>query len=329
MLNKPSRNNDDGSIKEGVLHIFSNPGRPLGKGLVKVLDDNTLTKAHRYVLFNCQVVEPYKVEHLGMISQQYPNLRDWDKEKIHNEQFPRWFKDREVSLLDLVENPFREELKVLAQGPQKVFTRYKKYIINGFRFHTKEIEARRRTQNSGVIVTAETISFSSRKDTNPIVSDVTYYGILTDIVELDYLFGKRVVLFKCDWVSQRGKRSEKDCVLVNFSYLMGDEEPFILASQAMQVMYVKDLKHKDWHIAIRIVPRDFFDMTSRSSTDDVDNYLQSVVLNTIDPEDSNNSTLVRTDVPPVIVDTPQPQASNQGDTEVGDNNIEEEEDLLC
>ena len=99
-----------------------------------------------------------------------------------------------------------EELRCLARGPNRIFTKYKWYLINGFRFHTKEIERKRKTQNNGIIVTTKTRSFASGRDGNPVSGDVTFYGVLIDIIELDYLFGKRVVLFKGEWVSQSGKR---------------------------------------------------------------------------------------------------------------------------
>ena len=43
---------------------------------------------------------------------------------------------------------------------------------------------REKTQNSGVIVTVEVFNFASARDTNPIFGHVSYYGVLTDIVEL-------------------------------------------------------------------------------------------------------------------------------------------------
>ncbi|KAL3839246.1 hypothetical protein ACJIZ3_023837 [Penstemon smallii] len=166
------------------------------------MDEDTRTKAHQYVLTNCQAVEHYKEI---IISQEYPHLSDWHRDNVHNKQFPSWFENQ----LTLDGNLLCEDLKALAQGPQKVYTSYKKFIVNGFRFHTKKSEATRKTQNSGVIVTAETRSFSSTRDNNPITGDITYHGTLTDIIELDYLFDKRVVLFKCDWVEQRGKKKRE------------------------------------------------------------------------------------------------------------------------
>ena len=75
----------------------------------------------------------------------------------------------------------------LARGPERHVTSYSGYFVNGFRFHTKQREDSKRTQNSGVVVKGE---FQS--------SNIPYYGSLTDIIELRYTEGIRVVLFMCD-----------------------------------------------------------------------------------------------------------------------------------
>ncbi|XP_052197050.1 uncharacterized protein LOC127804264 [Diospyros lotus] len=174
-----------------------------------------------------------------------------------------------------------EELRALAQGPNCVARKYKGFIINGFRFRVKEVEEKRKTQNSGVIVTAKTESYANVRDNNPISGDVTYYGVLNDILELDYLSGKKVTLFNCDWVSQRSGKKEDDdgFTLVNFTRLMPTDEPFILASQAQQVFYVEDPTEKDWHVVIRTTPRDQFDQKVNSCEDDIETQLQSHACN--------------------------------------------------
>ena len=85
-------------------------------------------------------------------------------------------------------------------GPNRVAKRFKGLIVNGFKFHTKDHERNRRGQNSGVVITTETSSFASAKDINPITGNVVYYGVLKDIIELNYYDKFKVVLFKCDWV---------------------------------------------------------------------------------------------------------------------------------
>ncbi|XP_028104352.1 uncharacterized protein LOC114303409 isoform X2 [Camellia sinensis] len=265
-------------------------------------------------------------QHRRLVSIQNPRLREMAIDRIHSETFPTWFDKHVEELHNAGDSQITEELRCLAHGPNRIFTKYKRYLINGFRFHTKEIERKRKTQNSGIIVTAKTRSFASGRDGNPVSGDVTFYGVLTDIIELDYLFGKMVVLFKGEWVSQSGKRQDKDCTLVNFARLMKDVEPFVLASQAEHVMYVEDLKHKDWQVAIKINPRDFYDMNAGSFVDNVEAYLQSVICNTQSGDGDNNFDLVWTDMSAAIVDAPLSQVLR--DNNFHDDGDEEELDLM-
>ena len=161
------------------------------------------------------------------------------------------------------------EILSLALGPLEDALSFKSYIIRGFRFRTKEVDSRRKTQNSGVILKAEQKSYASRKDSNPLSGDVTFYGQLTDIIEIQYFNGQKFVLFKCNWIENRlGKRvDEFNFTLVNFNHLLykdnrSSDEPFIFASEAEQVWYVQDPLEPDWHVVVQMTPRDRFDSYS-------------------------------------------------------------------
>lgn len=156
-------------------------------------------------------------------------------------------------------------IKLLAAGPDKWARSYAGYIINGYRFHTKRREMRRKTQNSGVLLNAQVESFSSKKDKNPIFGFVPFYGVLTDIVELRYSNDLKFVLFRCDWVdNNHGKKEDEfGFTLVNFNRLLYrnnrvNDEPFILASQAQQVWYLQDLVEPNWHVVVKMKPRNSF-----------------------------------------------------------------------
>ncbi|KAL7174233.1 hypothetical protein ACSBR2_033483 [Camellia fascicularis] len=130
----------------------------------------------------------------------------------------------------------------------------------------------RATQNYGVTLKADTISYASWKDKNPRVGSVYYYGQLTNIVEIRYSNEKKHVLFKCDWIDNiRGKKEEVfNFTLVNFNYLLYRDdrttnEPFILASQAEQVWYVVDPLEPNWQVVVKMSQRDLFDMNLTNS----------------------------------------------------------------
>ena len=62
---------------------------------------------------------------------------------------------------------------------------YSGYIINGYYYHTKRRDDIRRVQNSGVSITATTMQISSSKDKNHVLSDMTFYGVIQEIWEID------------------------------------------------------------------------------------------------------------------------------------------------
>lgn len=192
----------------------------------------------------------------------------------------------------------------MASGPSEFVRKYRGYIVNGFRFQTKDIEKKRKTQNSGVMLEAITNSFSSVRDNNPIVGHVTYYGVLKDIIELEYAVGKKVVLFKCDWVSNgsRKKEDENGFTLVNLARMKCDKEPFILASQAQQVFYVKDHVRKGWKVVIKTKARDSYDMDEQTCLDDIDTHLPSDTGTGPEIDENENIELVRVDVNGTVVE---------------------------
>ena len=128
----------------------------------------------------------------------------------------------------------------LSKGPYTLVNRLKHYVINGLKFRSSHVETNKKTQNSGVSVVTE--------------GGNTFYGVLTDIIELNYSGSIRHVLFKCTWVDDKNRRGYKTdefgFPMVNFTHSIhgGEEivdEPYVLASQATQVFYVEDKRHND------------------------------------------------------------------------------------
>jgi hypothetical protein len=51
-------------------------------------------------------------------------------------------------------------------------------------------------ENNGVMVETESMYFSSLKDKNPILATTAFYGVIEEILKIDYVTFK-VSLFKC------------------------------------------------------------------------------------------------------------------------------------
>lgn len=69
-------------------------------------------------------------------------------------------------------------------------------------------------------------------------------------------------------------------------------------------MYVEGLKHKGWHVAVKINPRDYYDMNLQYSHDEnVESYLQTMVCYVSTDDGNQDINLERTDMPDIIIDT--------------------------
>ncbi|KAG8493340.1 hypothetical protein CXB51_010684 [Gossypium anomalum] len=161
------------------------------------------------------------------------------------------------------------------------------------KFHTKYRERMRRTQNCRVVVNSSITSYASARDSNSVEVNVEYYGLLTDIIELDYYGRWKVVLFQCDWAdvnTARGiKKYQFGFTMVNFSYLIHTgqqlmDEPYVFSSQVKQVFYSKDPTDEGWYVVLRKTLRDLFDMGKmrRRRLRDL-----SIVQNTPNSEEGN------------------------------------------
>lgn len=161
------------------------------------------------------------------------------------------------------------KLYVLGLGPDRRITRYTGIVVNGVRFQTKERDGCRRTQNSGIFVKGEATEF---------------YGVLVDIIELQYCHGNRVFLFKCDWWDSSNKKTgiKKDGHLtsVNISRKWYKDDPFVLATQAEQVFYINDIKNGGtWQVVQKTCPRNLFDVSEKEEKEDGDDDAEVLIFN--------------------------------------------------
>lgn len=189
----------------------------------------------------------------------------------------------------------------LANGPIHLIRRWKAYIMNGFRFHVKSIDMDVKTQDSGVFVRAEADNYATARDRNPRSALLDYYGVVTDIIELNYCRDRKVVLFDCDWIDSRVrnraiKTDEYGFTLVNFKHLLPGPDTFALGSNVHQVFYLQDPIQSQWHVAVRTRPRDLFDMGN--VTEDDISALQNLDHMVLADEDVE----VKTDMPGIVVE---------------------------
>ncbi|WKA09144.1 hypothetical protein VitviT2T_026818 [Vitis vinifera] len=158
-----------------------------------------------------------------------------------------------------------DELYSLASGPDRRVSLYHSCVVNGIRFHTKDRDDRHITQNSGVLVLGDHYE-----------DMIDFYGVLLNVVVLDYIFNNQVVLFKCEWfdTDPNKKRLLDDGVLrcINVDNKWYEEDPYVLASQAQQIFYVNDPKlGSSWKVVQKVLHRHIFDVPEQTTTNDSEN----------------------------------------------------------
>ncbi|KAA0050362.1 uncharacterized protein E6C27_scaffold88G00940 [Cucumis melo var. makuwa] len=190
----------------------------------------------------------------------------------------------------------------LAMGPSFDVRCYNGCIVGGVRFHIIELDSRRTTQNSGIMVIGE----SDASGTN----DNNFYGVLDEVLHVQYPLGINVWLFKCRWYDTDVNKSQRTHIEVGYKSLNTSrfwyaEEPVILATQAHQVFYVDDPKNgSNWKVVQVIQNKRIWDV---SEVEDVQNdhinILEVVVSHQVD-DHIEDDTLCRNGVDPTIVERP-------------------------
>ncbi|CAD6247045.1 unnamed protein product [Miscanthus lutarioriparius] len=270
-INRPSRNDDSGDNNSNTqLQIFAKIGRRLIGNRYCEMEMNELNKAQAYVLKNCEEVSPYT----GIHKEYYLRTQSTKNvDKRHEKEFFQWFKNHISTMYSKGDPSVSDELFDLARGPDTRVTHFSSYMVNGWRFNTRDRDALFQAQNSGVFVKGD--EGTGNKD---------YFGVLTDIVEL--LYG---------------------------THKLSTDEPYVLASQAEQVYYVNDTQDPKWYVMVKTISRDYFDTpptdeedaTTKSSKSSPEACQENEVItvpnpNTIEDDDTS------------ILDTPQVEAEAEG-----------------
>lgn len=87
--------NDDGSYnndRSGILSIFTHPIRFYGKGKVKIMDEADIQIAHRYILMNCQEIDPIVAQFRHSVQTHQPNYTTQQLDEFVQMNFVDCFK---------------------------------------------------------------------------------------------------------------------------------------------------------------------------------------------------------------------------------------------
>jgi hypothetical protein len=99
--------------------------------------------------------------------------------------------------------------------------------------------------------------------------NMDWYGVIRNIVSLEFPSEKEAILFKCDWYNvhtstkNKGRGYKKDqygIIDIDTTRFQYVTDPYILGTQAEQVVYVKGMKKPEWCTVVRLKPRNLFAM---------------------------------------------------------------------
>ncbi|KAJ9566495.1 hypothetical protein OSB04_002461 [Centaurea solstitialis] len=168
-FNCPDRN-EDAPFPTPEFHVFQLVCTPVSKSVATELNHVLWTKVEWFVLNNSLEIDEYMTEFTTvMLGNDLQTT------------FPNWFKKKINQLRVVDESRCSLELHALANGLTFTNT-YTACIVNGVRFLVHSRDTRLTTQNSGV--------------STPGPEGNMYYGLLEEILELVYLSGCKVVLFR-------------------------------------------------------------------------------------------------------------------------------------
>lgn len=196
------------------------------------------------------------------------------------------------------------ELWSLANGPNPIMSQYSGCISNGVRFHTKDLENRRRSQNCGVIVEGD-----HEGQTHD------FYGFVCKVWEMRYMFDYHVILFQCEWFDTGSSKTictDSHCTAIDTGSRWYKEDPFVLPNQVKQVFYVNDTKLRgNWKVVQHIDRRGIWDIPERmgeeTHNDEIGDVFQQDETSNIPPiviEDQIGDELCRNDIEAEILQTP-------------------------
>ncbi|XP_026420318.1 uncharacterized protein LOC113316323 [Papaver somniferum] len=263
--------------------------RPLSKGVQVRMDSEKLKIAHRYVLFNTPEIDPYMIMHMDELKSPAGRAITSEDQlnSIQSDTFADWFQQK-VKMQIEQGMPISHTVEWLSYGPLENCISYKGLLINNTRFITKDVK--RVTQNSGVSIESTTLVAGLSETSG-------FYGVLEEILLLDYNHMFQIPIFKCDWAHTNfGVKVEDGFTLVNLKQHKNQycNDPFILAKQARQVFYSRESNTSNWYMMVKPPPRGFHELEEYNEKHDT--IFQPVDISTLGFQmDDENESYLRED----------------------------------
>jgi hypothetical protein len=164
---------------------------------------------------------------------------DWIMRE-HKPRLTAWLKDLNLLHGETVEE---QTIKRLASGLSSQVTSWQWYDINGYLFYTAAKDKKTVSQNCGVRI--EALDERTGQST-------TYFGVIDDIWEVHYGSNIQISVFRCRWV-KHPKGVDVDgygLTIIDLNNVGYKDDPWVLASQVAQVLYVADPAKKTKHIVV-------------------------------------------------------------------------------
>ncbi|XP_074369114.1 uncharacterized protein LOC141709517 [Apium graveolens] len=237
------------------------------------------------------VLQKQVSEHMASLMvryQQHENDQVWLKNK-QNDQFAELFKKKIATELLQEDNTIGDEIRWIAEGPNKNVPTFSGYRIKGVSYSTKDCDDNRLVQCSGVSIVADTLMLVE-KDKNVEQTAHTYYGVITSIWKLDYN-NFRVPIFCCNWVDiNKGvKVDDLGFILVNLNKLEFEH--------VKQVCYIDDPLDKFWYVVLNLPEKNFHDHCDEENDGSVEveleNDLHLPLFPNVDEHDDENTSYMR------------------------------------
>ncbi|KAL8154913.1 hypothetical protein AgCh_000317 [Apium graveolens] len=175
------------------------------------------------------------------------------------------------------DNTIGDEIRWIAEGPNKNVPTFSGYRINGVSYSTKDRDDNRQVQCSGVSVVADTLMLVE-KDKTVEQTAHTYYGVITNI-------------------NKGVKVDDLGFILVNLNKLGFVNDPFVLGKHVKQVCYIDDPLEKFWSVVLKLPEKNFHDHCDEENDGSVEveleNDLHLPLFPNVDEHDDENTSYMR------------------------------------